>query len=131
MKRILLVDDNESFRRALEDGVRQAGDVGLCAGDGAAALELFRQRRFDVVITDLIMPDKEGIETIIELRRFRPPPSIIAISGGGRIPSEDYLAMARQFGAAATLAKPFPIDDILETVAGVVDRLPKGVSPNN
>lgn len=72
MKRILLVDDNENFCRPLGQILRQTGYEVQSAGDGCAALRHFRRQPIDLVITDLIMPEKEGIETIIELRRLEP-----------------------------------------------------------
>ena len=122
MKRILLVDDNESFRRPLGEALRRAGYEIQGAGDGSAALVLYQQQPFDLVITDLIMPEKEGLETIIELHRLKPELKIIAMSGGGRMNPEDYLPMARQLGAAATLAKPFTAEEILEVVDCLLDE---------
>ena len=117
MKRILLVDDNESFRRSLGVVLQRAGYEVQSAADGSAALELYHQQPTDLVITDLIMPGKEGLETIVELRRLEPQLKIVAISGGGRMAPEDYLPMARHLGAAATLVKPFSPQEMLELVA--------------
>ena len=117
MKRILLVDDNESFRRPLAETLQRAGYEVESVGDGSTALKLFGQTPYDLVITDLIMPGKEGLETIVELRRLEPDLKIIAISGGGRISPQDYLPMARQLGAAVAMAKPFTAQEILEAVA--------------
>jgi len=122
MKRILLVDDNENFRRPLGEILRRAGYEVSGAGDGSTALGLCRQHSFDLVITDLIMPGKEGLETIIELRRLEPELKIIAMSGGGRMNPEDYLPMARHLGADATLTKPFTAEKIQSVVAGLLDE---------
>ena len=81
----------------------------LFASDG-------KQMKADLIITDLIMPEKEGIETITELRRDFPDVKIIAISGGGRIAPEVYLRMARSLGALRTFAKPIERKEIIETV---------------
>ena len=121
MKRILLVDDNESFRKPLGEVLRKSGYEVQTAAEGAAALRLFRQQPFDLVVTDLVMPGMEGIETIIEIRRIAPRAKIIAMSGGGRISPEDYLEMARHLGAARTLAKPFTAREFLESIAGVLN----------
>jgi DNA-binding response OmpR family regulator len=129
MKRILLVDDNEGFRRPLAAILQRAGYEVQTAGDGAAALALFRQHRFDLVITDLIMPEKEGLETIMELRRLRPTLKIIAMSGGGRMDPSDYLPMAERLGAALTLTKPFSAQEFLEAVATLL-REPEGTPPS-
>jgi CheY-like chemotaxis protein len=116
MKHILLVDDNETFCRSLAEILRRAGYEVRTAAEGSAALRLFREEPADLVITDLIMPGKEGLETIIELRQIRSSVRIIAISGGGRIDPGDYLPMAQQLGANRTLAKPFTSEQILDLV---------------
>jgi DNA-binding response OmpR family regulator len=122
MKRILLVDDNESFRRPLAEILRNYGYEVHTADEGSAALKLFQSQRFDLVVTDLIMPGKEGVETIMELRRLEPDVKIIAISGGGRIDANDYLATARMLGAARTLVKPFDVTEILEAMGSLLDE---------
>jgi CheY-like chemotaxis protein len=122
MRRILLVDDNETFRRSLREVLQQAGYEAQAAEEGAAALKLYRQQPFDLVITDLLMPGKEGLETIMELRRLQPELKVVAISGGGRIDANDYLPMAKKLGATETLAKPFTSEQILGVVAGLLDE---------
>jgi DNA-binding response OmpR family regulator len=122
MKRILLVDDNEPFRRGLGLTLERAGYEVQSAPDGAVALKLFREFPADLVITDLIMPEKEGLETIMDLRRLQPELKIIAMSGGGRIDPNDYLPIAKKLGAALTLSKPFSTGEILEAVAGLLAR---------
>jgi len=88
----------------------------LEAADGIEGLEIYRQEPTDLVITDLIMPEKEGIETIIELKRDFPEVKIIAMSGGGRIEPESYLNIAQKLGALQTLTKPFDRKELLEAV---------------
>ena len=90
------------------------------ARNGNEALALREKSAFELVITDLIMPDKEGLETIRELIRKDPSTKIIAISGGGRFDASDYLALAKQFGAAYTLAKPFTSAALREVVEKVL-----------
>ena len=123
MSRILIVDDDEVLRRMLCQVLVQAGYEVLAAVDGAAALELYRQQPVDLVITDLIMPHKEGIETILELRRLKPDQKILVMSGGGRIAPAVYLALARPLGAAMALAKPFASEEFLEAVAGLLNQV--------
>ncbi len=120
MKRILLVDDNEAFRKPLSEALELAGYKVQEARDGVVAMRLYAQELFDLVVTDLIMPGKEGLETIMEIRRLRPQQKIIAISGGGRMDPTDYLTMAKYLGAAETLTKPFGATEILEAVARVL-----------
>lgn len=122
--RILVVDDDESFRLQLTRTLRMLGYEVVAAEDGAIALRLFRENRFDMVITDLLMPTREGYETIMELRKAEPAMPIIAISGGGRFVAEQYLPTARVLGAARTLAKPFTIEQLQEAVAGLIRPTP-------
>ena len=107
MAKILLVDDNADILKTHGAVLRRAGHEVVTAANCNEALRLAEQNAFDLVITDLVMPDKEGIETILALRQLTPDLKIIAMSGGGRINANDYLIIARQCGAAQTLAKPF------------------------
>ena len=86
-----------------------------------AAARLYREDPTDLIVTDLIMPHKEGLELITELRRDFPGVRIIAISGGGRLGPEEYLPIARKLGALHTLAKPFDRKDLLEAVEDVLE----------
>ncbi len=122
-KRILLVDDNESFCRPLSKILQGVGYEIQSANDGFAALKLFRQLPFDLVITDIVMPGKEGLETIMELRRLQPGILIIAISGDGSIDPVSYLLMAQRLGAVATLEKPFSAQQILELIASLLGEV--------
>jgi len=117
MARILIIDDDDQVRKMLRLSLNAAGFDVVEAQDGKAAMKLFHQDPLvDLVITDLIMPQKEGIETIIELRRDFPKVPIIAISGGGRIDPNDYLVLAEKLGAQITLEKPFSRKDIIDAV---------------
>jgi len=91
------------------------------AADGKAGMRLFRESPADLVITDLIMPEKEGIETIMDLRRNFPDVKIIAMSGGGIIQAEDYLGMAQGVGAHRVFEKPFGVSDMLKAVRDLLD----------
>lgn len=117
MARILIIDDDDQIRKMLRLTLNAAGFDVVEAQDGKIAMKLFHQDlTVDLVITDLIMPEKEGIETIIELRRDFPNVPIIAISGGGRIDPNDYLLLAKKLGAQITLEKPFSRKDIINAV---------------
>lgn len=120
MPRILVVEDDGPFRQMVRKILERAGYDVEEAKDGNAALVRFREQASDLVITDLVMPDKEGIETIMELRSVDPEVKIIAMSGGGRLKPEVTLAMARGLGARLTLAKPFSPQDLLGAVAEVL-----------
>jgi CheY-like chemotaxis protein len=117
MNRILVVDDEEGVRQWLDKVLEQAGYAVVTAADGAEALRLCREQPADLVIIDLFMPEKEGLETIKELRQMRQDQKVIAISGGGRLVEGDYLALARNLGATRTLSKPFSAEEILHAIA--------------
>ena len=105
--RVLVVDDNEDLRNTIGALLQADGfDVSLAA-DGQAALAQHQASPADVVLTDLFMPDKDGIETIVELRRLSPGIKIVAMSGWTSSQGSDYLQVAREIGASVTLQKPF------------------------
>jgi DNA-binding response OmpR family regulator len=117
---ILIIDDEAQVRQLLKSLLSRVGYTIDLAGDGKEGMRLFRQKRHGLVITDLIMPEKEGIETITELRRETHVPKIIAVSGGGRASSEGYLLIAKRLGADATLRKPIPLNVLLSTVRELI-----------
>lgn len=106
MATVLLIDDDEMLRTVLAIAIDAAGHVVLQAEDGQKGMELVRTRSIDIVITDLIMPVQEGVETIMVLRRERPRLPVIAISGGASN-SKLYLDIAGKIGAKRMLGKPF------------------------
>ena len=116
MQRILVIDDDEQMRALLRDILERAGYEVTEAQHGLEGLKLFRARPADLVVTDLIMPEKEGVETILELRAEFPEVPIIAVSGGGRNGPRDYLEIAARLGARRTVAKPFTRQEILAAV---------------
>ena len=119
MARILLVDDDDFVRRPVQMNLQRAGHEVDEASNGKDAVVAYRERPYDVVITDLIMPEQEGLETIMQLRRHDAQVRVIAISGGGRVNATNYLALARSLGAQRTLAKPFTTDELLEAIRQV------------
>jgi CheY-like chemotaxis protein len=122
MASILLVDDDEQFRTMLSESLSQAGYEVNEARDGREGIQSYRDHPCDLIITDLIMPEKEGLETIEEFRRNYPEAKIIAISGGSRHGPFDYLKMAKALGARQVLAKPFTRQEILEAVTQVMEQ---------
>jgi DNA-binding response OmpR family regulator len=120
MAKILIIDDEPQIRGVLRKALERAGHEVREAGDGLKGITSFRQEPADLVITDILMPDKEGLESIQELKALRPGLRIIAVSGG--IPSApmDVLAVARTFGASRTFWKPF---DLATLLAAVEDEL--------
>ncbi|MBV1906567.1 MAG: response regulator [Pseudomonadales bacterium] len=121
MANILVIDDDEQILSVVRDMLLIDGHTVELAADGNIAAELFKQKAFDLVITDLIMPEKEGMETIVEIRTLRHDIPIIAMSGGGRIGTVDYLNTAKYIGADATLAKPFSLTELSKLVSQLLD----------
>ena len=105
MARILIIDDDPDMRSLLEQTLKRLGYEIEMAADGKEGLKLYDAKPADVVITDLYMPTKGGLETIIELRRRSPQLPIIALSGTGA--AEKMLSIAQKFGAFASIHKPF------------------------
>jgi DNA-binding NtrC family response regulator len=116
LKRILVVDDESQIRTMLTQMLEQEGYAVHTAEDGEEGLALVGRYSFDLIITDMIMPVKDGLKFIMELVRDYPDMKILAISGGGAIKAERYLTMAGYLGDIATLEKPFKRDVLLELV---------------
>lgn len=122
MARILVIDDEELMRFTLKQTLQKAGHEVVEAVNGNDGIAVFKQSPVDLIITDIIMPQKEGIETIVELRRDYPDVKIIAISGGGRTGTTNYLKLAQRFGARQVLRKPFGRQELLEAVQETLDN---------
>lgn len=122
--RILIIDDEQGLRSTLGDMLEDEGYVVQSAADGDRGLELMASHGADLVVTDILMPRKEGIETIAELRQNFPNVKIIAISGGGRTRNLGFLEVAKKMGADAALAKPFTLDQFLKIVHATLGRAP-------
>jgi CheY-like chemotaxis protein len=118
--KVLLVDDDKLLQSVLHRVLAHAGYDVILAGNGREALAQYKVSRPDVVLTDIIMPEKEGLETIMELRRHHPTAKIIAMSGGGLMDPGSYLAVARKLGVTATLAKPFGHQEMLGTLESLL-----------
>jgi CheY-like chemotaxis protein len=116
---ILVVDDEETVRRCLRAVLEEAGYSVTEAADGREAIEELQRAKPDLVITDLVMPEQEGIETIQALRQAHPSIGIIAISGAGE---GRYLPMARLLGADATLPKPASPEQVLAEVERILGK---------
>jgi CheY-like chemotaxis protein len=115
--RILVIDDNEETRLMLEEALVLAGHEVVLAADGKEGMRQYRLKPADVVITDLFMPNQEGLETIVGLMRQWPDTAIIAISGN--FEASSMLLVARQLGATEVLQKPFFPDELI----GVVEKV--------
>ena len=116
MARILIIDDEPNILLMLKKMLERSGYIVDMAINGKEGLELFTKFPADLIITDIVMPEKEGLETIREIKKDHPHVKIIAISGGGRIDSTEYLASARLFGASRIFQKPFKQKEIVTAV---------------
>ncbi len=119
---ILIIEDDDDIRQMISDVLEEEGYQTLQAANGVEGITTLRKHpEIGIIITDLLMPEKEGIETITEIRKDFPRLKILAISGGGICIPESYLSLARAMGADATLCKPFGTRELIETVAGLQD----------
>lgn len=112
MALVLIVDDDPTVLRMLTQVMQRDGHTVMQAEDGEVAMRLFRLQPADIIITDLLMPNKEGLELIAEAREIAPAVGIIAYSGGGKIQPENYLEFATGMGADRVFTKPVPITDL-------------------
>lgn len=122
MARILIIDDNAPTRDILRQALERAGYEVVEASDGRVGIEHQRTLPAEVIITDILMPEQEGFETIRELRRDFPTTGIIAMSGGGQIGCDTLLAIAERLGAQRVLEKPFGLRDMLDAVHQLLQR---------
>jgi CheY-like chemotaxis protein len=120
MKKILVIEDNASMLQMISDLLKRAGYHVLTAMDGVAGLQIFRTAKPDLVITDIIMPDKEGLEVIMELVQETPRPKIIAMSGGGMMDPHTYLSLAEKLGASEVIQKPFRLQELMTLVEKLI-----------
>jgi len=120
--RILVIDDDPAMRGSMRRILERDGHDVREAGDGAEGLHLFRAEPADVVVTDVLMPGKEGMETIVELREEAPDVRILVVSGGGTMLGESTLSDAQALGADASLAKPFTVDQLRSAVAVLITQ---------
>lgn len=117
MADILIIDDDDALRATMRKILERSGHAVREAPDGESGLGLLRRARPDLVVTDLYMPGKEGIETIVEIRAIDADLPILAVSGGGGVVGAgDSLLDAEALGADASLAKPFAVEDFREVV---------------
>lgn len=115
--KILVIDDDAAVRKFITLALEKEGYTVVDTDSGITGLELLNQKKeIDLMITDLIMPEQEGIETIIEARKRFPALKIIAISGGGKVGAENFLVLADALGANGTLKKPFTSQELVMSV---------------
>jgi len=120
MARVVLIDDDKALRRSLRIALERSGHEIVEAANGREGLAAFAIQPADIVVTDIVMPELEGVELIQAIRKMSPRVPIIAISGGGRGKSADYLRLATFFGATQALEKPFTIDALRAAIAALL-----------
>src|SRR3954463_12455808 len=112
--RILLIEDEESLRGTLARMFEGDGHTVVAASNGRFGLQLLENGQFDLVITDIVMPETDGLEVLRALRKTEPRPRVIAMSGAGRSGLSNYLTMAALLGADEPLVKPFGLEELKE-----------------
>jgi CheY-like chemotaxis protein len=122
MAKVLVIDDDPGFRRMVSLVLTRAQHIVIEAEDGNLGLLRFVEEKPDLVISDIVMPGKEGIETIREIRALSPATPIIAMSGGGANIGLEYLDAAGKLGASSILAKPFRPADLAELVKRMLEQ---------
>ena len=125
MARILIIDDNPDVLAAVHNVLTAEGHSVSDAPKSSAGIALHRALPFDLIITDIVMPEKEGISTIIDLKAEFPDLRIIAMSGGGDFEPYGYLDIAIRVGADRTLPKPFSREELLEAVNDALSKRPE------
>lgn len=121
MKRILVVDDEEHISDLISDCLKSDGYEVMCVNNGLLAYNSLRESKYDLLITDIVMPDMDGLELIKKSKNLYPDIKIIAISAGGDLIEPDvYLNPAKTFGADHRLNKPFELDDLMSKVSELV-----------
>ena len=116
MTKVLVIDDDAIVRASIVHILEDGGYEVLIAEDGVRGMAMFRSEQPDLVITDILMPEQEGIQTITEIRSAKPDAKIIAISGSGRFGKLDFLKIAQALGAMDAIPKPFDPDELLTVV---------------
>ena len=120
MPAVLLLDDNEAYRNLITEVLTFAGFDVCAISDGRSVPAILQERRIDLVITDIVMPERDGLETLTDLRYSHPRLPVIAISGDMPLNTDLYLTIAKKLGAARVLAKPFRMDALLAAVREVL-----------
>lgn len=120
MTTVLIAEDDDNIRYALSKLLRTAGYNVLEARNGKEATKLLRKSMPDVLVTDIVMPEQDGMGLLNEARALNPSIPVLVMSGGGNAVGLDYLSLAQTMGANATLCKPFDNDEVLRVIANLV-----------
>ena len=119
--KVIVIDDDPAVRSVLVAAFNRVGCETRWAVDGRSGVKLFDAEPAHLVVTDIVMPNQEGIETILQLKRRDRPPRVIAISGGGRLGGQDFLLWAKHLGADAVLPKPFRTSQLIEVARDLLE----------
>jgi CheY-like chemotaxis protein len=122
MPGVLIVEDDKELREMLKMSLLRSGFTVLEAGNGKEAITHFKPSLTDLVVTDLIMPEEDGLKVVIKLRELKPSIKIIAISGGGKVGPGSYLNLAKALGADAIYSKPFSISDLTAKIEQLLNN---------
>lgn len=120
MSTILNIDDDEQFNLMMKTALEAKGYEVETASNGRDAKVLYQNKKYDVIVTDIIMPDVDGYEVILDLRRMGMGDRTIAVSAGGRTAADDYLITAKHFDVAATFNKPFELQPFREKIEEII-----------
>ncbi|MBR6378473.1 MAG: response regulator [Fibrobacter sp.] len=120
MATVLIIDDDTQFNLMLKSALEIKGYEVETAANGKEGKALYQNKKFDVIITDIIMPDVDGYEVILDLRRMGMSDRTIAVSGGGRTAADDYLVTAQHFDVAATFNKPIDLQALRDKVDEII-----------
>jgi CheY-like chemotaxis protein len=116
MTKILIADDNENIREVMVDALKMKGYETIAVNDGVEVIRVLQKETVDLIILDIIMPNKEGLETLMEVKAINADIKVMAITGKTYITGYDNLFAAKAFGADSTMRKPFHIDSLIEAV---------------
>ena len=122
MKSVLVVDDEPGMREMVKQLLLNEGYHVLEASNGKHAMEFLKNETLELVITDIIMEEMDGVEIILEIRENYPDVKIIAMSGGNKISSEDYLESASELGTDRIFTKPFALSDMLNAIKELIEE---------
>ena len=119
--KVLLIDDDPDLLPMMTAAFKAYGFDTVSARDGREGMKLFQTEQPDLVVTDIVMPEQEGIATIIQIKRETGPTKVIAISGGGRSGKGDFLVWAKELGADEVLRKPFRMSELVATARRLIE----------
>jgi CheY-like chemotaxis protein len=122
MPGVLIVEDDKELREMLKMSLQRRSFTVLEAENGKEAIAHFKPLITDLVVTDLIMPEEDGLKVVIKLREIKPSIKIIAISGGGKVGPGSYLNLAKALGADAIFSKPFSVSDLIVKIEQLLDN---------